>query len=120
MQVFNKYLIDDIVYWAPAGYDSSSQRTFAAGVQIPGRWIDDNVLFTDANGNPATSKAFCYVNQALVALGFLWKGSLTSLSPAQVADPRKVKGAWEIRRFSTKTSLSKRGVAGQTEFKAFM
>lgn len=120
MLVFTRRLLHTAVYWEPLPPDSSGQRTFATGVELPCRWINDSVTFLDRQGNQAASKAYIYFKQVLFELGFVYRGTLAGLTDIQKVNPIKVKGAWEIRKCADFDSLIRPGQAGQTQFKVYV
>ena len=85
-----------IVYWGTPEKDKFGVKTFAVPVEISGRWEDKNDLFIDASGRESVSKAFVFVGQDLDLQGWLYLGTLASISSA--ADPKGIDSAFEIRQ----------------------
>jgi|2_EtaG_2_1085320.scaffolds.fasta_scaffold00255_9 hypothetical protein len=87
-----------IVYWGTPTKDKWGGRTFATPVEITGRWEDNQEVFIDGTGREAVSKAFVYIGQDVDLEGYLYLGTLASISSA--ASPKAVDGAFEVRAFN--------------------
>lgn len=96
--VYTHNMHETLTYWAPAGNTASGGRTFAAPVEISGRWQNRQVLFRDAHGKERVSEAVVYVDRELENEGWLYRGSSAE------ADPRDA-GAKEIRSKQDSPSL---------------
>jgi len=86
-----------IVYWGTPVMDKFGARTFAAPVEITGRWEDKQELFIDVGGRESVSRAFVYLGQDVDLGGYLYLGTLTSISSE--ANPKNVSAAYEIQAF---------------------
>ncbi|MCP4566479.1 MAG: hypothetical protein GY841_02730 [FCB group bacterium] len=89
------------VYYAPNGYDSLGEQSFAAGVGIPCRWETDAVRFIDGQGENQVSQAIVYVDRDLEIGGLLWEGELADAPSFPIDD----KDAYPIRQFQTLPKL---------------
>ncbi|MCP4475386.1 MAG: hypothetical protein GY821_12640 [Gammaproteobacteria bacterium] len=87
-----------IVYWGNPVKDKYGGRTFDTPVEISGRWEQNQKLFTDDAGRESVSKAFVFLGQDVVLGGYLYLGTLVSISSA--ANPGTVADAYEIRAFT--------------------
>lgn len=88
-----------VVYWAPSGtVDDNGQVTFAAPVQLCGRWVETTEMFLDRKGNEQASRAKVRLKQDVEELGVLWLGCLSNLT--STVDPFANPKAWEIRKFN--------------------
>ena len=95
------------VYWAPDGtVDDFGNNGFAAGVELTSavRWEDKGELFLNALGEQELSQSISYYDGTLALDGYLYLGTLASLSAPEQADPTIVRGAYRIRQ--TKLSPS--------------
>lgn len=97
LAIITKVLVQDVVYWAPAGLDNYGRPLYATAIPLKARWVDTNELFLDAKGERQVSKASVMVGQDLALDGVLWKGLLGSLSGAQLTNPFANTGAWAIK-----------------------
>lgn len=84
-----------IVYWGTPTKDKYGGTTFAAPVEITGRWEDKNEVFIDSIGRERISKSHVYLGQDVDIEGYLYLGTLASISSA--ASPKEVNGAYEIK-----------------------
>ncbi len=87
-----------IVYWGTPTKDKWGGRTFATPVELDGRWEDRQELFIDSTGRESMSKAFVWLGQDITVEGYLYLGTLASISSA--ASPKTVDGAYEVRGFT--------------------
>lgn len=87
----------DIVYWGSPTYTVSGGKTFAAPVEIKGRWEDKQRLFMTALKTEQISSAFVYLGQDVDIGGYLFLGKLEDIS-SDIDDtkPELVAGAHEI------------------------
>ena len=93
------------VYWAPDGtVDDHGNGGFVAGAEITARWEDKGELFLNALGEQELSQSIIYYDGTLALDGYLYLGTLASLSAPEQADPTIVRGAYRIRQ--TKLSPS--------------
>ncbi len=86
-------LPQNITYWAFISEDEFGKVTFAAPVNIKGKWEDTIQLFTDLKGSEFRSLAIIYLESDVVVEGWLFNGE------SSATDPRTVDGAREIRLF---------------------
>lgn len=93
------------VYWGSPQDDGYGGRFFASGVEIPTRWHHRQELFVDAEGREQRSHAVVYVSSDLDIGGYLYLGTLASLSSAQEGDPLLVAAAYEIRAVGKSPNL---------------
>lgn len=96
-QLGKKFRKKKAVYWALLGRDSSGAPKFAAAVEIPVRWNDKQEEFFDDKGRQCVSKAAVHVDRDVTIGGFMWYGTIASLSGNQLTIPSSNKGAEEIR-----------------------
>ena len=92
-----------IVYWGTPTKDKWGARTFTTPVEITGRWEDNQETFVDGTGREAVSKAHVYLGQDVDMEGWLYLGTLASISSA--ASPKAVSGAYEIKVFNKTPNL---------------
>lgn len=100
-----KRCTDTAVYWAPSGWNADGSPSWSTAVEISCLWMEERKLFRDREGRETVSQASVYVLQDLSDNGMLYEGELADLTAAQKSDPRKVKEAYEIKRFMKKPSL---------------
>lgn len=94
-----------IVYWGNP-HSNGFQNVFDAPVEIKGRWEEKNQLIRDEQSVSVASRTLVYVTQELDEEGWLWLGSLSSLSVAQKANPKLVDGASIIKKFEKSPALN--------------
>jgi len=97
INLINTSLKQIAVYWGTPSSDGRGGRQFAAPVQINVRWDDKQEKFIDLAGNEVVSRAVVQVGQDVQVGGYLYLGTLASLT--QSTDPMDVKAAKEIRGF---------------------
>lgn len=90
---------ETLTYWAPTGNTASGGTTFAAPVEISGRWQEKQDLFRDRNGIEQVSQAIAYVDRELADRGWLFRGASVA------TDPTAVVGATEIRAVQQSPAL---------------
>lgn len=78
-----RMLKQDAVYWAYLGSDEFGQAVLADPIQIKCRWIDQESMFTGADGSQLLSVAKIYPDRMLTLEGFLMKGTLLDLDSDQ-------------------------------------
>jgi len=97
MSIYTKMLKQSAVYWPPLQAGSYGKRKFGAAVDISVRWEDTNELYVTVNGEQATSSSKVYSGVDLTVGGFLWLGTVVTLTDAD--NPTLNEGAGEIMRF---------------------
>lgn len=86
------------VYWAPAEYSKTNEAfTFEDPVELRVRWSGTNEQLFNDDGTPYQPKYKVIVPQEVATGGFLWEGSLSSLSYQEKKDPFKVLTAYRIK-----------------------
>ena len=103
---FTHYLRDDAVYWAPPTIGAYGTRTFATGVSRESKWFDRADVFRKPTGEEATSSAVVLLAEDVVVGGYLWRGSILSLSEEQRTTPLSIDGARRIEAFEKTEVLS--------------
>ncbi len=93
-----------IVYWGTAAKDKWGDKTFAAPVEIVGRWEDKKELFRDIAGREVVSRSIVYLGQDVVEGEYLYLGTLASIASA--ANPESVSNAFEIRSFTKSPNIA--------------
>ena len=84
---------ENLVYWAPSAYDGDGGWTYAAPVQIKGRWQEETHRLGDTDETVVT-EITVYPSQAVSKQGWLWRGLLVDIPNA---DPQQAAGAYRIR-----------------------
>lgn len=100
MAAYTRNMPQTVTYWAPDGVDDFGARTFAAPVEISGRWQNKRDLIRDADGRQIASSAVVYVSQQVANRGYLYLGS------SAASDPTSVDGAREIRNTGASPALT--------------
>jgi len=100
---------DTVVYWASPSEESDGSFGFDAGAEITCFWKEETEVFTDANGKEMISNAMVYVEQDLDEQGMIFHGALTDLTAGQIADPKTVQAAYEIKKFIKLESMYQTG-----------
>lgn len=94
------------VYWAPTGFNAYTDPIFAAPVEVKCRWEEKQILFEDDKGNQLQAKAVAHVVSDVKNEGFLYLGTLTSLTTQQRSNPKNISSAYPIKRFDKSPSLT--------------
>jgi hypothetical protein len=90
-----------IVYWKESGRNAQGGSTFAAPVEILGRWIDKQISFSDNTGKETVSSAIVSLGQDVKAGDWLFLGALGDIASAiDETNPNKVADAHEIGGFN--------------------
>jgi hypothetical protein len=97
------------VYWSTPTAGNDGSTTFATPVEIKSLWKEKKELIIDTHGKEVVSNSMIYVLQDLDENGMLFLGGLSDLTAAQKSDPRKVKNAYEIKKFIKTPSLHLKG-----------
>ena len=117
---FASKLNQTIVHWAAAGSrDKFGRDSFAAGVELTGRWQDKVEEFTNALGERELSAAILYFDASgtvPAADDRVYLGTLASLSAPEQADPNLVQAAHTVRDVGRAPSRD----AGQTLAKLWL
>lgn len=92
-----------IVYWGTPTKDKYSAMTFAAPVELSGRWEQIQEVFKDAQGIEHVSSAVVFLGQDVDMEGWLYLGTLASISSA--ASPDTVTGSYQIKGFTKLPNL---------------
>lgn len=96
---------DTAVYWASPTMNTDGTNDFDDGVEIDCYWKEEKDLVLDDAGKEVVSRAKVYVTQDLDNQGMLYHGTLADLTAAQIADPKEVTEAYEIKQIVKKQSL---------------
>ena len=108
--------VNTAVYWAAPVSDRFGEKSYDAGAEIKCLWNEKIVLFIDKEGKETASKAEIYVLEDLDNQGMLFLGVLTDLDAGEIADPKTVKNAFEIKQFKKIPSLVFNGEFGRKVF----
>ena len=103
---FTHRFTDTAVYWGNPTTDGYGGRTFDDPIEVPCRWQQTQELFIDTSGKEVRSQAVCYVDRDLDLGGFLYLGTLASLSSAEEGSPYEVANAFEIRSLNKTHDLA--------------
>lgn len=95
----------DLVYWGTPVNDGLGGVTFAAPVNIKGRWEDVQKKVIDASGQEIVSTSLVYLGQDVDIGGWLYRGKILDIVSADRTIPGNVSGAKEIRSFSKISNL---------------
>lgn len=93
----SKVCVQDAVYWAPGTPDGYGGNTWTS-TQIKVRWDGVSESITNKYGKEIISSAKVMVQQALNVEGFLYLGTLASLTTPQKANPKLVNTAYPIQK----------------------
>ena len=105
--------VNTAVYWSTPVPNAAGEMSYTAGGEIKCLWKDKIKLFIDKEGKETTSKAEIYVLADLDEQGMLFLGALTDLTAGEIADPKLVKKAFEIKLFMKIPSLHLNGEFGR-------
>lgn len=109
MSEFERYMAkickDDAVYWGTPVANEFGVLEYETPVEIKCFWKDEIRMIIDKNGKESISIAEIYVLQDIDDSGMIYQGKLADLTGGQQDDPRKVKKAFEMKRFIKTPSL---------------
>jgi hypothetical protein len=96
------------VYWGSPQPDGYGGWTFDAAIELTVRWEDRVRLYIDQQGREQQSRATVFPDRELDEGGYLYLGTLDSLTAGQRADPLTVEGSRKIavREMITATTSS--------------
>lgn len=100
LQFISKVCVQDAVYWAPGADNGFGEKSWTS-TQIKVRWDGVSESITNKYGKEVISSAKVMVQQELNVEGFLYLGTLVSLSTAQKANPLLVNAAYPIQKLQT-------------------
>lgn len=90
-----------IVYWQETGRSGAGESTFAAPVEITGRWEDRQLNFTDNTGKESIASSVVFVDQDIKAGDWVLLGTIAGIASSEDdTNPNKVTNAREIRGFN--------------------
>lgn len=92
--------VQDAVYWSPGADNGFGEKSWTS-TQIKVRWDGVTEAITNKYGKEVICNAKVMVQQELNVEGFLYLGTLTSLSTAQKANPLLVTSAYPIQKLQT-------------------
>jgi len=93
------------VYWGSPKNDGRGGYTYDDAIELECRWEEMKQLVTDSKGNTITSRATVYLTRDVQEEGVLYFGTLDELydsnesSGGSIDDPKKIKGAYVIKKF---------------------
>ena len=99
LKFIERVCVQTAVYWSTPVKDGYGGLTFATPTEIKCRWEDKITVITGSNGEQEVCNASVLIYQDLTAHGYIYLGTLASLSIAQKANPKLVDGAHEILYF---------------------
>lgn len=100
LSFIKKVCVQDAVYWAPGADNGFGEKTWTS-TEIKVRWDGVSESITNKYGKEVICNAKVMVQQALNVEGFLYLGTLTSLSTPQKGNPLLVDGAYPIQKLAT-------------------
>lgn len=98
LDFIRKISVQKAVYWAPCTLTDQGVPAYSTGVEISCRWDDTTEVVRASNGKEIVCKAKILTVTDLLKQGYLYRGTLASLSTEQKANPRLVETAYEIQR----------------------
>ena len=87
------------VYWGSPTNDGWGGRTYGDPVELDCRWEDKREKFTNMKGEEHVSSAVVYLGQDVVVNGYLYLGTLASLSSAEEGNPEAVTGTYLVQAY---------------------
>jgi len=95
------------VYWGDPVDDGYGGETFGSRypVEIDCRWEDVKEVIQDAQGNEIVSRSRIYVLEDVDEEGYLYLGTLDDLDSDELENPKKLNGAFKIKRFDKIPSI---------------
>jgi hypothetical protein len=103
-KVAKRFCVETAVYWGNPQNDGYGGFTFDTPVEIKCRWEEKSEVnigwfSTGFPGNLLLSKASVLVLQDLDLQGYLYRGTLASLSGYDTSKPKAISNAYIIHRF---------------------
>lgn len=93
----SKVCVQDAVYWAPGTDNGFGEKTWTV-TQIKVRWEGGSDTIINKYGKEVVSSAKVMVQQELNVDGFLYLGTLSSLTTSQKENPLLVDTAYPIQK----------------------
>jgi len=100
LQFISKVCVQDAVYWAPGADNGFGEKTWTS-LAIKVRWDGVTQSITNKYGKEVICSAKVMVQSALNVEGYLYLGTLESLTTAQKANPLLVHTAYPIQKLQT-------------------
>lgn len=97
LKFIEKVCVQTAVYWGNPQPDGYGGNTFQTGIEIPVRWEDKTEKKINKYGEETVCKAVVMTPEDKEDGGYLYLGTLASLSAAQKADPKLVETAYPIQ-----------------------
>jgi len=94
--IHKKWYKQTAVYWGSPTPDGSGGETFAAPAEISVRWETYTELLVDTSGSEHVTNAKVWCESDLVENGYLYLGTITSISESLRTYPLSVEGAFPI------------------------
>jgi len=98
-KILKKISTQTAVYWGAPVADGYGGYIFSNPTEIPVRWTDTIRVITLNNGEQYVCQAEIIVNQDVDLDGYLYLGRLSDLTPEEQQNPKRVSGAYQIKRF---------------------
>lgn len=98
---------DTAVYWSNPDPNTFGQMTFDSPEEINVYWNDASELIRDNDGREIVTNAIVTVGKDLDDSGMLYHGKLSDLTQAEKDDPKKLSGAYEIKKTAKAPSIRK-------------
>lgn len=105
MSYITKNLKQKVVFWGSPTPNGFGGHTFAAPVEINGRWEDRNDLYVDSAGKQQVSMSVVYVDTDLVLNGYLYLGELTEIGSGDEDNPEGFAEAFRINAYKKTPNL---------------
>ena len=97
LKFVEKVCVQTAVYWGNPQADGYGGNTFQTGVEIKVRWDDKTEKIINKYGEETVSKAVVMTPEDKDDGGFLYLGTLASLTVEQRANPKLVSTAYPIQ-----------------------
>jgi len=96
-----KVCVQTAVYWTRPTNSGHGDQTFSIGTEIACRWDGETKVITNKQGKEVTSMAKVMVTAAYDDAGYLYLGTLASLTALQQNNPLLVEDAYMIQKIQT-------------------
>ena len=101
-----RFLRQKAVYWEADEVDGFGGISYKDAREIDVRWSTKFQTIFANDGKEIQSNAEIWVDEQLEEEGYIWLGKLNELSAGELADPKSISTAREIRRFVTIPSIN--------------
>ena len=94
-------------YWAPSGVDLAGNQGFTAPISLKCRHEARTEKFLADSGDEQISNSIFYLNQNVLADGFIMEGNSTAASPVLISSANEIRKVFVVPSVSAQQTLYK-------------